>query len=255
MGRVTTSVDTATGLRHYLEIVRKHKRLVILAVLVVPIVAYVYSILQPPAFQSTAKVLLSRQNIAANLTGVQDPSAFEIDRSGQTQAALARVPEVARRTLASVKRTDIAVGDFLAASSVVPAGNSDLLEFNVTNVEPWVAEELAGAYARQYTRYRRELDTGPARRARAQLQNRIRELRRTGETSSRLYTSLLDKEQQLATFEALQTSNAYVVQDSNGSIQVQPTTRRNLMLGLGSESCSPLGSPRSRMRSIREARP
>jgi tyrosine-protein kinase len=226
--------NTASGLRHYLEILRKHKRLVIAAVVVVPIVAYVYSMLQSPAYQATAKVLLSRQNIAGNLTGIQDPTGFELsDRPVQTQAALARVPEVIRRTLADGKRTDIPIQTFLLQSSVTPAGNSDLLEFRVSNVEPWVAERLAGAYARQFTRYRTELDTAPARRARTQLQARIRQLRRSGDTGSRLYAGLLDKEQQLATFEALQTRNAFVVQDSLGAVQVQPTTKRNLMLGLG----------------------
>jgi polysaccharide biosynthesis transport protein len=234
VGQVANSVDTSTGLRHYIEILRKHKRLVLVTMLVVPIAAYVYTLLQSPAYEATSKVLLSRQNIAANLTGVQDPSGFELsDRPVQTQAALARVPEVVRRTLVAGKRTDLSVQEFLLLSSVAPAGGSDLLEFKVTMVEPWAAEQLASAYARQFTQYRRELDTAPARRARAQLQARIRQLRKDGQTGGALYESLLDKEQQLATFEALQTSNAFVVQESLGAVQVQPTTKRNLILGFG----------------------
>lgn len=228
------TVDTTSGLRHYLEILRKHKRIVLAAVLIVPIVAYVYSILQPPAYEATAKVLLSRQNIAAELTGLEDPSGAQLsDRPVITQATIARVPEVVRRTLVAGKRTDLSVEQFLLASSVTPAGGSDILEFNVTRTEPWSAEKLATAYAQQYTRYRRELDTAPARRARLQLQQRINQLRRTGETDSRLYASLVDKEQQLATFQTLQTNNAFVVQESLDAVQVQPTTRRNMMLGLG----------------------
>ena len=227
------NLDTATGLRYYLEILRKHKRIVIASMLVVPIVAYVYSLLQTPAYESTAKVLLSRQNIAGSLTGVQDPSGTELsDRPVLTQAALARVPEVVRRTLIASKRTDLTVQEFLLSSSVAPAGDSDLLEFHVTNVHPWAAELLVGTYARQFTRYRTQLDTAPARLARTQLQARIRQLRKSGDTNGPLYTSLVDKEQQLATFEALQTKNAYVVQDSLGAVKVAPTTKRNLMLGL-----------------------
>ena len=231
---MATSVDTATGLRHYLEILSKHKRIVILAVLVVPIVAYVYSILQPPAFQSTAKVLLSRQNIAANLTGAAGSECVRVSTARDRRRPLSRAsPRSLGELCVPASAPTSQCGTFSPPRPSFRLATSDLLEFNVTNVEPWVAEQLAGAYARQYTRYRRELDTGSGARARAQLQNADPELRRTGETSSRLYASLLDKEQQLATFEALQTSNAYVVQDSNGSIQVQPTTRRNLMLGLG----------------------
>lgn len=224
--------DTASGLRHYLEIVRKHKRLVIATLLVVPIVAYVYSILQTPAYEATAKVLISRQNIAASLTGVQDPTGLELsDRPVQTQAALARVPEVIRRTLKTGKRTDISIIAFLLSSSVAASANSDIIEFRVTNVEPWVATRLVSAYAHQFTRYRTEIDTAPARRARAQLQARIAQLRKSGETNSKFYASLRDKEQQLATFETLQTQNAFVVQDSLGAVQTKPTTTRNLVLG------------------------
>ena len=222
------------GLAHYLAILRKHKRIVIAAVLVVPIVAYVYSFLQPPGYQASSEVLLSRQNIAGSVTGIEDPTGSQLsDRPVQTQADLARVPEVVRRTLISAGSTELSIMEFLASSSVAPKANSDLLEFRVTNEEPLEAERLATAYARQYTGYRLELDTSPAKRARAQVQARIRELRRDGETEGRLYANLLDTEQKLATFEALQTSNAYVVRTALGTIQVQPRTTRNLMLGLG----------------------
>ena len=234
MRDMSGSADTATGLQHYLAILRKHKGVVIAAVLVVPIAAYVYSMLQTPAYEARSEVLISRQNIAADLTGVQDPAGIQLsDRPLQTQADLARVPDVVRRTLAAAKRSDLSVESFLFASSVAPKTNSDILEFKVASRQPWEAEELATAYARQFTRYRLELDTSPARRARAQLQARIKQLRRDGETEGRLYASLVDTEQRLATFEALQTSNAYVVRTALGAIQVVPTTKRNIMLGLG----------------------
>jgi tyrosine-protein kinase len=229
---VPSDTSTAAGLQHYLEILGKHKRLVLIAVLVVPIAAYVYSMLQTPAYESESEVLISRQNIAADLTGVQDPSGIQLsDRPLQTQADLARVPDVVRRTLIAAKRTDLSVEAFLASSSVVPRTNSDILEFKVASRQSFEAEQLATAYARQFTRYRRQLDTAPARLARAQLKARIAQLRHDGETGSRLYASLVENEQRLATFEALQTSNAYVVKTALQALQVKPTTRRNVMLG------------------------
>jgi capsular exopolysaccharide synthesis family protein len=231
---VSTPEQVSPGLRHYLEILRKHKRIAIIALIFVPVAAYVYSILESPAYEARSEVLLSHQNIAAELTGVQDPTGGQIsDRPIQTQADLARVPEVIRRTLVAAKYSDLGIGEFLDSSSVSPKENSDLLDFRVQSRQPWDAERLATAYAQQFTRYRLELDTAPARRARAQLQARIRELRREGQTGGRLYNNLLDLEQQLATFEALQTSNAYVVRTALGADQVAPTTRRNVVLGLG----------------------
>jgi tyrosine-protein kinase len=228
------SRDTAAGVRHYLEILRRHLRVVVAALVIVPLVAFIYSSLQTPAYDATSKVLLGRQNIAGSITGIQDPNGTELsDRPVQTQADLARVPEVVRRTLAAAKLTGISIPAFLASSTVVPAANSDILEFHVTNGDPTLAQGLVSAYAHQFTRYRTELDTAPARRARTQLQARIAQLRKKGDTSSRLYTSLANTEQQLATFEALQTSNAYVVQDSLGAVQVRPTKMKNMILGFG----------------------
>ena len=229
-----TSRDTAAGVRHYLEILRRHLRVVVAALVIVPLVAFIYSSLQTPAYEATSKVLIGRQNIAGSITGIQDPNGTELsDRPVQTQADLARVPEVVRRTLVASKMTQIPIAAFLASSTVVPAANSDILEFHVTNGDPTVAQGLASAYARQFTHYRTELDTAPAKRARAQIQARLAQLRKNGDTSSRLYTSLADTEQKLATFEALQTSNAYVVQDSLGAVQVAPTTMKNMILGFG----------------------
>lgn len=231
---MTDSEHASPGLRFYLDILRKHKRVAIVAILVAPVAAYAFSVLQSPAYEASSQVLLSRQNIAAELTGVQDSSGVQLsDRPVQTQADLARVPEVVRRTLIATKYTDLGVEEFLASSSVVPRNNSDILEFRVVSVRSWDAEQLATAYARKFTEYRLELDTAPARRARTQLLARIAQIRKSGQTEARLYENLLDLEQQLATFEALQTSNAYVVRTALGAVQVQPRTKRNVALGLG----------------------
>lgn len=222
------------GLQRYVELLRKHRRIAIVAVLVVPAAAFAYSNLQTAAYQASSEVLLSRQNLAANLTGLQDPNAYQqSDRPVQTQADLARVPEVVQRTLRAAKIAGLTSSAFLSSSSVTPKVNSDLLEFTVTNHDPIAATRLSSEYARQFTRYRLALDTTPVSRARAQLQANIRQLKRDGETGTALYNSLRDKEQELATFEALQTSNAYVVTTAEGAVQVSPRPKRALLLGAG----------------------
>jgi succinoglycan biosynthesis transport protein ExoP len=226
--------STPQGLLGYLQILRRHHVVAIGAVLMVALSAFVYSLAQPAAYEATADVLLGRQNIAANLTSLQDPST-EVqfsDRFAQTQADLARVPEVVDRTLKAVKH-DMTIPSFLASSSVTPKTNSDLLEFRVVSGDPGIARRLATEYARQFTRFRLELDTTPTRRARAQLQKRIERLRRSGESGTALYASLRDKEQELATFEALQTSNAYPLRTAQGVLQVQPQLKRTTALGVG----------------------
>jgi polysaccharide biosynthesis transport protein len=231
--QMTTTAYTSEGLRHYLDILRKHRLIAIAATTIVPLAAFLFSVLQAPAYQATAEVLLSGENIPANLNGVQDPTGDQLtERYVQTQAGLARSPEIIGRTLKAANRDDLSIDALLASSSVAAKTNSDFLEFSVTSNDPVAAPRLATEYARQFTRYRLELDTTPTHRARQQLQRRIRQLRRNGEADTALYANLLGKEQELATFEALQMSKTYLVREARGAIQVKPRTRRNAVLGL-----------------------
>jgi tyrosine-protein kinase len=230
---MTTTAYTPEGLRRYLDILRKHLPIAIAATIILPLAAFLFSVLQEPAYQATAEVLLSGENIPANLTGVPSTTGDPLtERYVQTQAGLARAPEVAERTLEAADRHDLSIDALLATSSVVAKTNSDFLEFGVVSNDPAAATRLATEYARQFTRYRLELDTTPTRRAREQLQRRIRQLRRNGEADTALFSNLLSKEQELATFEALQTSKTYLVREARGAIQVGPRTRRNTLLGL-----------------------
>jgi Mrp family chromosome partitioning ATPase/capsular polysaccharide biosynthesis protein len=229
---MTTTAYTSEGLRHYLDILRKHRMIALVAITFVPLAALLFSVFQAPAYQATAEVLLSGENIPANLSGVQDPAGDQLtERYVQTQAGLARSPEIVARTLEAATRDDLSIDALLASSSVTAKANSDFLEFNVESNDPTAASQLATEYARQFTRYRLDLDTRPTRRAREQLQRRIRLLRRNGEADTALYSNLLGKEQELATFEALQTSKSYLVREARGAIQVRPRTRRNTVLG------------------------
>ena len=85
-----------SSLNDYLAVLRRRKWLVLLVVVLVPAVAVVLSLLQPPKYQASAEVLLSRQNLAAVLNNATDQSLTgDPARLAQTQADLAQVPEVA----------------------------------------------------------------------------------------------------------------------------------------------------------------
>ena len=94
------------------------------------------------------------------------------------------------------------------------------------------AERLATAYAQTFTEYRTELDTAPIVRAQDAVEANLDELRASGEARGPLYASLVAKLQQLKTFEALQTSNTYVVREAENATQVQPRPVRNAVLGV-----------------------
>jgi succinoglycan biosynthesis transport protein ExoP len=221
------------ALRDYLAVLRRRKWLAGQAVLLVTVGSVLFSLDQEKLYQASAKVLLSRQNLANSLTGTQDPTLYvQADRIAQTQADVARVATVADRVLRAVPAGSLTVSQFLSRSSVSTAQNADMLTFHVTNHDPGLARRLVDAYAREYTIYRRQLDTASFQRARQSVHARMRTLERAGRQSSPLYARLVDRDEQLATMEALQTSNAYVVQSATKAVQVQPRTVRNGLLGL-----------------------
>ena len=204
------------------------------AVILVPVLVVLLSVRQERLYQASADVLISRQNLSAQLNGTSDPTQYvSPERLVDTQAKLARVGTVAKRALRSAGLAERDADDLLDRSSVSAEVNADLLVFKVTDNVPALAQRLAAAYAREYTIYRRELDTSALRRARVEVSGRLRQLKREGEAGTVFYSSLAEKEQQLRTLEALQTSNASVVQVPEGAEQTQPRPVRAGILGFG----------------------
>ena len=214
---------------HYGHVLLRGWWIILLTTLCSTGAAVALSLQQQHLYSASAQVFLSNQNLAASLSNIVVPNS-DPARVAQTQADLARVPTVAERTVAAVglRRT---AESFLARSSVSASSNADLLTFSVTDRSGPLASELATAYARQYTQYRRQLDTAALTRARRQISQQLTLLEGQGKTGSAIHDSLLEKDQQLATLQALQASNAAVVRNAGDASQVQPRTRRNALLG------------------------
>jgi succinoglycan biosynthesis transport protein ExoP len=223
----------ASSLRDSLRVVSRRKWVILQAALLVPAAAVLFSLQQSRLYEASSEVLLSRQNLAAALTDTPDVTLSEdAARLVETQAKLARVPAVAAAALAEAEVIDRTPHQFLDSSKVSGVPNADLLQFAVTDRSPAVAVRLASAYARQFTIYRRQLDTAALERARGEVSERLTALEESGERQSALYATLAEKEQQLRTMEALQTANAFVVRSADEARQVQPRPIRNAILGL-----------------------
>lgn len=225
--------DAAQGttLRDYLVVARRRKWIIVQSLVLVPAAAIAFSLHQQKLYRASAEVLLSTQNLAAALTGTsqtgitQDPT-----RIADTQAEVARVPTIAGRVLARAPGTGLTVDGFLRSSSVAASTDADILDFTVTNRDPALAERLVDLYASAYTVYRRQLDTASIQRALNGVNAQIAKL---GDVRhSALYAGLVDRQQTLVTMQALQTSNAQVVQRANGTTLTQPKTVRNAVLGV-----------------------
>ena len=232
-----------SGVRTYLQVLRRRKWIFLLALILVPLIAVALSLRQTPLYQASAQVLLKYQNLAGGISGIQDVSGVYQDptRIAATQAKVAMVPAVADRVAAAVGLRRTTAGDFLANASVSVQSDADILDFRHTDRNRIRAARLATEHARQFIAYRQELDTANITAAQKELRQRIQQLQASGATGSAAYAKLVESAQQLRTLGALQTSNATLVHPADGAAQIQPRPVRNgifgfalgLILGLG----------------------
>lgn len=221
-------------LRDAAALLRRRRWIVLACMILVPLTAVGFSLLQTAEYEGQAEVLLSQQNLANSLTGVADQAvrATDGDRIAQTQAKLATVPTIASRTLRELELNDRTAADLREQVEVTTEQNSDILIFKVIDPDQALAAELANEYAEQYTRYRGEVDTAAVKHALEEVTARIDQLEASGDEDTELHATLVDKQQQLRTIEALQTANSFVVQREDVAEKVRPTPLRNAIIGL-----------------------
>lgn len=243
----TTETDAVT-LHDYLRVVRRRKWVVVQAALLLPLAAVAFSLHQQRLYEASADVLLSAENLSATVPGAPVTGlSQEPERITQTQARVARMPEVLQGALERVGGTGLTYTGLLADSSVSSSPATDILTFSVTSPDPALAKQLANAYAQSYSTYRQELYTGSIERALADVERRLRQLDRAGASLEgtaegaalgaltrygALYTSLVDRQQMLESMQALQPSVASVLREADGTVLTQPKTLRNGALGL-----------------------
>ena len=121
-----------TDLSEFLRIIRRRGWIAVLAAVLIPAGAVYYSVKQTKLYQSDATVLLSRQNLAATISGIPDYSFYD-PSVAQTQAELAKSPEVAEQTLRAAGTRDLTAQQLLGETQVIPQKDTDLLTFIVTD--------------------------------------------------------------------------------------------------------------------------
>jgi RNA polymerase sigma factor (sigma-70 family) len=230
--------DQRTTLRDYLRVVRRRKWIILQAVVLVPLAAVAFSLQQQKLYRANADVLLVQQNLGTQLNGITDPTIYQQpDRKAQTQADLARSPDVARQALDVAGLRGRSTQDLLSHSSVAAKQNADLLPFSVTDRNPAIAARLANAYGRAYIDYRAKLDTAALLEAKRDVNARIKALTR----GSASYEALVEKGNTVDTMIALASKPAVLIDRASGAAQVQPRPVRNgilagvlgIVLGIG----------------------
>ena len=218
-------------LRDQFRVLGRQRGLIAAIVVLATLIALAYSATRDASYQSTAEVLLNRQNIAATLAGAPDPNSNEDPgRYAITQAELARVPAVLSEAI-EISGVEIGIDEFREQSDVSSSPDSDLLDFEVDNPDPEAARLLVNAYAEAFTTYREDLDTRALRRAELAFTERLDQLAEAGEEGSELYRSLIATQQELQLSRTLQGAHAIVVRSADDAEKTQPRPVRTAALG------------------------
>jgi polysaccharide biosynthesis transport protein len=220
-----------TPFRTYLDVLLRRKGTFVLVMLVVPLAAVLYSSQGEAKYLGASQVLLSDRDFAGALTG-QGSLPLGLNRAIDTQARIARTPDLARRVLRSARVDATRADELLGSSSVVPLEATDVLEFRVVDEDAEIAARLATAYAQQFVTYTRAIETAAIERARKGILEEMARLARQGGRNSALYARLAQDARTLRTMAALQSSRAQLLRRAEGAEQVAPRPARAGAFGL-----------------------
>ena len=224
--------DDGTAFRDWFRVLKRERRIVLSAIVVVPIIAAAVSLSQTHEYQASVRVLVNQQGAAAGLlglTGSQTPP----DRYAATQADLAKSGQVAELAVKAAHVPGSTAPGLLAATSVSADPLADLLTITVTDREPRAAERLATAYAHAFVIYQQNLGRSALANALTQVRNQLAALS-GDQLGSPVALRLRANERDLEALQALNLSggSAVVVGPAASAVLTQPKTFRNVVLGV-----------------------
>jgi succinoglycan biosynthesis transport protein ExoP len=225
-----TASNRPATLADYLAILRRRKWQIIAMPIIAATVAYVVSARQSPQYKANAEVYVNLSNLAAAFAGV-NPSGGDPTRLLTNQAVLARSEQLASRVVDAAGVPGMTPGAFLGQSSAAPRSDADFVELSVTSERSPAAVSLVNAYAREFTRYKNEVDTRNVEEALRSTQATIDSLRAHGQVGTPAYDDAVAERGQLQTFGKLLANNASVQQLAEGAGKIRPLPRRNAILG------------------------
>jgi succinoglycan biosynthesis transport protein ExoP len=228
---VTEALRPELSIRDYVALLLRRKWIVLGAIVLVPACAVALSMQQHPRYRATASVATKEGNLAAIVSGIADNSYYaDPNRLAETQIALAETPAVAADVLKLAGITNGNPGALLGSTVITASGTADLLYFTVTDGDRARAALLANAFAKQYTIFRRQLDTQSFRQARSDILKRAAELTTQGRGG--YADTLVAKAEQLKTFQELNNSNAVVASSADFGVKISPRPKRDGLFGL-----------------------
>lgn len=164
----TVSPATEPDLRHYLQVVKRRKTIVVACVTVVVGTAVFLSFLRTPNYAATAKLLLRPRTTQ---------SVFNSD-SQRTDAARLIQTEIEVISTDPVKEIVTAKIGGAPPVQVRPVGQTDLVSVRAESTDPTRAALVANAYASAYIEFRRQQALEDLAAGSAGVQEKIADLQR-----------------------------------------------------------------------------
>src|SRR5712691_1787382 len=214
----------------YLAILRRRKWNVLVPPVAAALAAFLLSMGQSPLYHADAQVLVNPPSVVAAATGI-DPSGGDPTRYLNTQASIARAPELALRVASRSNIPGMTADRVLAESSVTPSTDSDLVSIGVDDRDPNVAARLANTYATEFGEFSKERATASIDQALADQRAQLQQLAQRGQRGSALYATLLQDQSRLVTVGKLFAGNTSVLQPADHAAKIRPRPKRNAILG------------------------
>lgn len=211
---------------------RRRWKLIVAAVILVPLVVGVISALQEKQYSASSTLLFRSTNFAEQLFGTSYlPASKDPAREAATNANLVSLDAVAVRTARKLGGgvTGSEVADKVEAA---PEGASDLVTVTARDPDPRRAAEIARVFADQFVQFRRQADQAVINRAQSLVADRLVTMSPRQRAGSQGRT-LQQRADQLQILASLQTGNAEVVEQATvpGSPS-SPRVARNIALAI-----------------------
>lgn len=217
----------------FLRVVRRRLPIVLVAALLVPAAALIWSLQQEKEYKSTASLLFREAATIESLPGSSLLSgSADPTRAAQTNVNLVSLGIVAERTANRLGIPGVDAGMVQGSVSVGLKGESEVANVSATVPDPNLAARIANAFAVEYIAFRREADRHRVLAAKAQVERNYEALepdRRSGAEGE----DLLRQARNLGVLAALQTGDAELVQHATPNpTPVSPKPLRNAAIGL-----------------------
>lgn len=240
------------GLKSYLDVLRRRIKIIVISALVVGLSALVVSVLQPPAYQSEARLVIGQQNAGTTLLGASLPEQPAIPEQGiQTQVQLIGSDTFLRAVIDKLHLQTNAK-ELSRRVTVSEVGLTNLVIVRATARTPNEASAIANTIAAQYVSWSRDQQVASIKAAASQV---VASLQQTADSIASLtkaaatdptgvaqqelatarsqYSTLAEKLSQMRISEQLVTGSGSVVESATPDpSKVSPQPLLDTVLGL-----------------------